>query len=155
MTGTASFPGIRSDPYDEKMRLRQCHVGRPLIPVAEYVAAADLGPASAAWALVMKVATTDGFAVEHGRNESIICYRGYRLGGVERLKGLWFVSATLASDVVDEFLRTMKFRQRTGTFGAASQSWYELDVLLVPEFEHTLSEIANAVDRQLSRRELE
>jgi hypothetical protein len=144
-----SFPVIESDPEGEKMRLQPCHVGKPFKPTSEHDAASDFLPGSAGWSLLMKIATMRAFSVEHGRGESFICYRGYRVGGVDRKKRHWFVSKTLGSRAVDKFLEQMKFRLESGHFGSTPQGWYQLEFAQLGEFEHAVVELSKAIDRQL------
>jgi hypothetical protein len=131
------------------MRLQPCHVGRRPIPTPDQDAAADFLEGSAAWSLLMRIAAMPGFSVEHGRGESFICYRGYRIGGIDRKKRQWFVSKTLGTKAVDQFLAQMKFRVGSGHFGSAPQSWYELDFAQLAEYEHAVIELSKAIDRQL------
>lgn len=149
MIGDLRLISIELDPYGEKMRLQRCHVGRPIERVDEDDVARALGPASTAWLLLSKLAAIDGLTVEHGETESIICYRGHRLGGLDRVKGHWFVSETLGTYTVDAFLRRLNFQLEHGRFGSSPQRWYQVDVSRVPEFEHAISELAKAIDRQL------
>jgi hypothetical protein len=133
------------------MNLQPCRVGRRLTPTSDAVAAADFLPGSAAWLLLVKIAAMQGFSVEHGRGESFICYRGYRIGGIDRKKRHWFVSKTLGTQAVDDFLRKMKFRTESGHFGSAPQSWYELDFAQLAEYEHAVIELSRAIDHQLAQ----
>jgi hypothetical protein len=144
-----SFPRIEADPYGKDMRLQRCHVGKPLTPTTEDRAASDFTPGHAAWSLLTKIAVMPSFVVEHGDGESIICYRGFRIGGIDRKKGHWFVSKTLGTYAVDRFLRAMGFTLDPGMFGSARQSWYALDAAHSTEFEHTVRELSRAIDVQV------
>ena len=143
------WPTIEPDPYGKDIPLQRCHVGRPFTPTPEHVAAAAFVPGSPAWQLLMKIAATKDYTVEHGKGESFVCYRGYRIGGIDREKSHWFVSKTFGTYAIDKFLRGMKFESASGHFGAARQNWYETGAEHVAEFEHTVSEISKAIDRQL------
>ena len=113
-----------NDPYGEKLDLHGCR--RPVHPLSD--SEVD------AW-------------------ETLICYREFRIGGIDRQSGHCFVYETLTTHVMAEWLRALGFKltlmgRRPGT-AYAGHKWYQVPLSDSFIFEHALRGIAAAVDLQV------
>jgi hypothetical protein len=143
---------LRPDPYGEKLPLRACRP--PRAPELESVALGQVPQAVVA--LLEAVSSRTGFTVKHGKNETLICYRGKGLGGIDRINGHAFISKTATTYEVVKWLGQLGFSfkkmPRSPGSAYADHTWYECDLSNVTAFETALTEIAKLMDLQLGSR---
>ena len=93
------------------------------------------------------------FVVKHGKNETLICYRGKGLGGIDRIAGHAFISKTATTYEVARWLGQLGFSfetmPRSPGSAYADHTWYQIDLTKLSAFESALTEIAKLIDLQL------
>jgi hypothetical protein len=141
------LPTLPNDPYGEKLDLHGCR--RPVHPLSD----SEVDASAEVWRLITRLESEAGYRVMHGSWETLICYREFRIGGIDRQSGHCFVYETLTTHVVAEWLRALGFKltlmgRRPGT-AYAGHKWYQVPLSDSSIFEHALRGIAAAIDLQV------
>lgn len=140
------LPPLERDPYGEKMPLRPCR--QPRVPLPAFPRTT-----SALDELLEELARVEGFRVLPGKNETLICYRNFGVGGVDQEAGHLFLSQTIGTYVIDRWLNGLGFElkpmDRPPGSAYERHRWYQLEMGKVETFRHAVREIARAIDHQL------
>ena len=144
------LPELPADPYREKLDLHACR--RPVHPLAD----SEVDASPEVWRLITRLESETGYRVMHGSWETLICYREFRIGGIDRQSGHCFVYETLTTYVVAQWLGKLGFElklmgRRPGT-AYAGHKWYQIALTDSSIFEHALRGIAAAIDLQVGGR---
>ena len=147
--GDDNLPTLPRDPYNEKLNLHSCR--KPVHPLQD----SEVDASPELWRLIGRLESEGGYRVMHGSWETLICYREFRIGGIDRQSGHCFVYETLTTHVLAEWLRGLGFKltlmgRRPGT-AYAGHKWYQIALSDSAIFEHALRGIAAAVDVQVGR----
>ena len=146
---SGDLPPLPTDPYAEKLDLHACR--KPVHPLSD----SEVDALPEVWRLITRLESEPGYRVMHGSWETLICYREFRVGGIDRQSGHWFVYETLTTHVVAEWLRALGFKltlmgRRPGT-AYAGHKWYQVPLSDLAIFEHALRGIAAAIDVQVGK----
>jgi hypothetical protein len=149
----ASLP---RDPYSEKLKLNPCR--RPKVTLTE----GEIQAPPHVWRFLRELEADDQYKILHGGIETLICYRDFRIGGIDRDAGHWFLYENFGTYVIDRWLRELGFERRrstregrvaaeSDTSAYAGHKWYQIDAAKHLVYAHALRELTAAIDSQIGQ----